>query len=277
MIRQPLNIWRIYMDLLANFMGLVALGGAGLIMIGGAVIHASLGVATFPARCGRDPGMLAFARPTPERTSTVNVPNCQIDAQYPDIQYATAQTTIGTDNKGLVALCTDLKDLVQIARANRSSVLLEVVGHTSGEYSNFENCAMTAAPRAGRARSRKKSPFTAADLEGYYKVQSTLTPHAISQIEVNGFDRYICNALIAYERADNIVRQCSATAPSDEQDIQRFVTMAAEPHGARSGNAEFCSQASRAAKEHCRRTVTLRLRLLPPTKPTPKAQPSSAT
>src|SRR5438105_1733029 len=104
MIRQHQNIWRVYMDLLSNLMGLVVIGGAGLmIMVGGAVVQNSKNAAPFEQRCqgARDatdqPHIETDGRSGQKIVDLVSedktrhwfrrTSSCEIEVRFPDIKF----------------------------------------------------------------------------------------------------------------------------------------------------------------------------------------------
>ncbi len=272
MIRQPLNIWRVYLDLFANFMGLVLLGGAGLmIMIGSTALRVHRDPPSLSGICvgKNETGVANFVKGGNDQKAVMD--GCEIRGEYPGIVYTQGQTLLaGFDRetgrpvdaanagvKGVQALCRNLFKLVAFAKVQHSlgyNVAVEVVGHASREYKETSDCAY---PLKALQRERRLYPHLIEMLK-----QFSWGPVFDTSTAAN----YLCNARVASLRAGNVVNECLVQAKADGErsfvdDVSDFVIVSADPKNLLNRENEVCGGQESDQAEKCRRTVTVLLRL----------------
>lgn len=247
------NIWRVYMDLMANFMGLVLIGGAGLmLMVGGAVVHASAGPAAFAKRCKGggwvEKGDLLMAVDDLGRSALPNVEDCTIKASYQQVVFESKQSQTAPE---VIRqnVCKDVYDAVRFVKQRGvEGAGIEIVGQTSGEYENRSMCQSQYL-----ALVRACASCTPQELQSI--IGAFATPGQTTA------DISLCNAPVAADRAVWARRVCVewASAPDRPpdapapEDVAR-VTVSGEPVFP---GAEACP----ASQPHCHRTVSVRMRL----------------
>jgi hypothetical protein len=269
MIRQHQNIWRVYMDLLSNFMGLVTIGGASvMIMVGGAAVQASIGPSPIDATCWS--GQIATDQMGIETNKGSNSviddlaskegarrwfrrpSNCEIEIRYPQIHFKSGLEQVDhpsqmpgeprmSDYDVVEDLCRDAYSAAYFKKVYDQHAEIQFVGRVTSAWDDPNIC-------------KEHYRFSWPTQHGYNMRGSAATL------------KNKCNEILARNRAEKIRDFCSdhlqGSMTFKERPIppDEFLALTSTSEQI-SPNPDLCSK--HAKDGNCFRTVTLLLRLSP--------------
>ncbi|MDB5470304.1 MAG: hypothetical protein JWR84_1864 [Caulobacter sp.] len=258
--RKRQNVWRVYMDLFANFLGLVLIGGAGvMIMVGGAVVHAQSGPAALAKNCrgGRElwtrlPEFMAQAGQLPGK---IDSSTCSVEVLYPAIIFPKSQDVIPGSSQAMEeTFCRHVFETVGFLETNKIvGGTVEILGGTSEEFEKRGACQTKA---SADRELLKRCPDCRADIR-------EAAQRSLKEDNVGAYDLALCNGPLAARRAAWAQRVCFdwAAANMDQMSIKPEVAARRVYSSVKIG-ADLKSDCTTAVgAPNCFRTVSIKLRL----------------
>lgn len=213
MSMKPLNVWRVYLDLFMNLTGVIALGGAGMmILVGGATLGATPGPAGYATPCeGWDRVSHHRGISTATRREFADPAGCTLDIHYPALTFASDQYDAdGLDRNAVKALCDDLEMVLwQVRYVTDANV--EVVGRTSEKFDAPRTCK-SERTLGNEARRRVVNGYAGEpfrrDSDGE---------------ERSRMDRHLCNGELGARRALAVLNRCLTYVQSEGEETSKLI------------------------------------------------------